>query len=109
MTSIMQKKRGSLRESIQPFCKKRNVIPEVDNKFIILFFKKRLRDSSLIRKLTMKNPRTSKEMLAIATSILWPRRRPSTIETSTEILRRIRSQVHRIDPAPQKAMKRRGS
>jgi hypothetical protein len=31
-----------------------------------MFFKKGLRDSSLIRKLTMKNPMTSEEMLAIA-------------------------------------------
>jgi patatin-like phospholipase/acyl hydrolase len=31
-----------------------------------MFFKKRLRDSSLIRKLTMKNPRTSEKVLAIA-------------------------------------------
>jgi hypothetical protein len=30
-----------------------------------MFFKKGLRDSSLIRKLTMKNPRTLEEMLAI--------------------------------------------
>jgi hypothetical protein len=30
-----------------------------------MFFKKVLRDSSLIRKLIMKNSRTSKEMLAI--------------------------------------------
>jgi hypothetical protein len=30
-----------------------------------MFFKKGLRDSSLIRKLAMKNPRTSEEMLAI--------------------------------------------
>jgi hypothetical protein len=56
----------SLREFIQCFCNKRNVIPEVDDKSIIMFFKKGLRDSSLIRKLTMKNPRTSKEILAIA-------------------------------------------
>jgi hypothetical protein len=33
---------------------------------IIMFFKKGLRDSSSIRKLTMKNPRTSEEMLSIA-------------------------------------------
>jgi hypothetical protein len=38
----------------------------VDHKSIIIFFKKGLRDSSLIRKLTMKNPRTSEKMLAIA-------------------------------------------
>jgi hypothetical protein len=31
-----------------------------------MFFKKGLRDSSLIRKLTMKNPKTSKEMFAMA-------------------------------------------
>jgi hypothetical protein len=30
-----------------------------------MFFKKGLRNSSLIRKLTMKNPRTSEDMLAI--------------------------------------------
>jgi hypothetical protein len=30
-----------------------------------MFFKKSLRDSSLIRELAMKNPRTSQEMLAI--------------------------------------------
>jgi hypothetical protein len=38
---------------------------EVDDKSIIMFFKKGLRDSSLTRKLTMRNPRTSKVMLAI--------------------------------------------
>jgi hypothetical protein len=38
----------------------------VDHKSIIIFFKKELRDSSLIRKLAMKNPRTSAKMLAIA-------------------------------------------
>jgi hypothetical protein len=38
---------------------------KVDDKSIIMFFKKGLKDLSLIRKLTMKNPRTSKEMLAI--------------------------------------------
>jgi hypothetical protein len=32
---------------------------------MIMFFKKGLRDSSLTRKLAMKNPRTSKVMLAI--------------------------------------------
>jgi hypothetical protein len=48
------------------FCNKRNIIPEFEDKFIIMFFKKGLRDSSLIRKLTMKNPRMSEEMLAIA-------------------------------------------
>jgi hypothetical protein len=45
---------------------KRNIIPEVDDKSIIMFFKKGLRDSSVICKLAMKNPRTSEEMLAIA-------------------------------------------
>jgi hypothetical protein len=32
---------------------------------VIMFLKKGLRDSSLIHKLTKKNPRTSEEMLAI--------------------------------------------
>jgi hypothetical protein len=61
----MQKKGQSLRKFIQQFCKKRNVIPEVDDKSIVMFFKKGLRDSSLIRKLAMKNPKTSEEMFAI--------------------------------------------
>jgi hypothetical protein len=50
------------------------MMPEVDDKLIIMFFKKGVRDSSLICKLTMKNPRTSEEMLAIAKNIPWPRR-----------------------------------
>jgi hypothetical protein len=56
----------SLWEFIQHFCNKINIILEVDNKSIIMFFKKGLRDSSLIRKLATKNPRISEEMLAIA-------------------------------------------
>jgi hypothetical protein len=39
---------------------------EVDDKSIIMFFKKGLGDPSLIRKLTMKNPRTSEAMFTIA-------------------------------------------
>jgi hypothetical protein len=60
------KEGGSLRELIQCLCNKRNIIPEVNEKTIIMFFKKGLRDSSLIHKLAMKNFRTSEEMLAIA-------------------------------------------
>jgi hypothetical protein len=62
----VQKKGESLREFIQHFYTKRNIILGVDDKSIIMFFKKGLRDSSLIRSLAMKNPRTSEEMLAIA-------------------------------------------
>jgi hypothetical protein len=47
-------------------CKKRNTILKVDDKSIVMFFKKGLRDSSRIRKLTMKNPRMSEAMFAIA-------------------------------------------
>jgi hypothetical protein len=66
LASVVQKKGESLWEFIQCFCNKRNIILEVDDKSIIMFFKKGLSDSSLIYKLTMKNPRTSEEMLAIA-------------------------------------------
>jgi hypothetical protein len=66
LASIVQKKGESLREFIQRFCNKRNIIPEVDDKSIIMLFKQGLRDSSLIRKLTVKKPRTSEEMFAIA-------------------------------------------
>jgi hypothetical protein len=54
LASIIQKKGESLREFIQCFCNMRNVIPKVDDKSIIMFFKKGLRDPALIRKLAMK-------------------------------------------------------
>jgi hypothetical protein len=59
VASVLQKKGESLQEFIYYFCSKRNVIPEVDHKSIIMLFKKGLRVSSLIHKLTMKNPRMS--------------------------------------------------
>jgi hypothetical protein len=65
LASIVQKKGESLRVFIQRFCNKRNLILEVDDKSIIMLFKKGLRGSSLICKLTMKNPKMSKQMLAI--------------------------------------------
>jgi hypothetical protein len=65
IASIVQKKGESLREFIQCFCNKRNVITEVDDKSIIMFFKKGLVDSSLICKLTMKNLRTLEAMFTI--------------------------------------------
>jgi hypothetical protein len=37
----------------------------VDDKSIVMFFKKGLRDSSLTQKLTMKNPRTLEQMFSI--------------------------------------------
>jgi hypothetical protein len=63
---VVLKKGESLWEFIQHFCNKRNIILEVDDKSIIMCFKKGLKDSSLICKLTIKNPRMSKEMLEIA-------------------------------------------
>jgi hypothetical protein len=62
----VQKKGEFLWEFIQRFCNKRNIISEVDDKSIIMFFKKGLMDSSFIRKLTMKNLGMSEEILAIA-------------------------------------------
>jgi hypothetical protein len=44
LASMMQKKGESLQEFIQCFCNKRNTILEVDDKSIIIFFKKGLRD-----------------------------------------------------------------
>jgi hypothetical protein len=64
----------SLREFNQCFYNKRNIIPKIDDKCIIMIFKKGCRDSSLIYKLIMKNPRTSEEMLAIANKYASPRR-----------------------------------
>jgi hypothetical protein len=47
-------------------CTEEGRVPlEVNDKSIIMFFKKGLRDSYLIHKLTMKNPKTSEDKLAI--------------------------------------------
>jgi hypothetical protein len=46
-------------------CNKRNILPDVDDKSIVMFFKKGLRDPSLICNLTMKKPKTSEAMFAI--------------------------------------------
>jgi hypothetical protein len=46
-------------------CNKRNILPDVDDKSIVMFFKKGLRDPSLIYNLTMKKPKTSEAMFAI--------------------------------------------
>jgi hypothetical protein len=56
LASIIQKKGESLQEYIQHLCNRRNVIQEVDDKSIMMFFKKGVRDSSLIRKVATKNP-----------------------------------------------------
>jgi hypothetical protein len=48
LASIVQKKGESLWEYIQRFCNKRNVILEVNDKSIVMFCKKGLRDASLI-------------------------------------------------------------
>jgi hypothetical protein len=76
---VVWKKGESLWEFIQCFCNKRNILPEVDDKSIIMFFKKGLRDSYFIRKLAMNNPRTSKEMLAITNKYALPNE--ATIDT----------------------------
>jgi hypothetical protein len=65
LDNVIQKKGKSLWEFIHRFYNKRNIIPEVDDKSIVMFYKKGLRDSSLIRKVAMKNPRTSEEMFSI--------------------------------------------
>jgi hypothetical protein len=65
LANVVQKKGESLREYIQCFYNKRNVIPEVDDKSIVMFFMKGLRYSSLIQKLTMKNPGMSEQMFSI--------------------------------------------
>jgi hypothetical protein len=66
LANIVQKEGESLQEFIQHFCNKRLVALEVDNKSIIIFYKKGLKDSALVRKLAMKNPRMSEEMLGNA-------------------------------------------
>jgi hypothetical protein len=49
-----------------------------------MFFKKALKDSDLIHKLAMKNPRTSEEMLSIANKYAWWRKLPATRESKKD-------------------------
>jgi hypothetical protein len=62
LASVVQKKGESLRQYIQRFYNERNIITEVNDKSIVTFFKKGLREPSLIQKLAMKNPMMSEEM-----------------------------------------------
>jgi hypothetical protein len=48
LASVIQKKGESLWEYIQRFCNKRNIILKVDDKSITMFFKKGLREPSMI-------------------------------------------------------------
>jgi hypothetical protein len=77
-------------------------MPEVEGKSIVMFFKKGLRDSSLIHKLTMKNPMTSKEMLATANKY-------ALVEEATpESRRRRMSRATQTSLDRPRAMRRRG-
>jgi hypothetical protein len=64
-----------------------NVILEVDDKSIIIFFKKGLNGLALIYKLAMKDPRTSEEMLIITNK--YARMKEATSTQGTQ--RRTRS------------------
>jgi hypothetical protein len=66
LDSVVQKKGEPLWEFIQYFCNKRNIIPQVDDKSIVMFFRKGLRDPTLIHKLTLKIPRMLEAIFAIA-------------------------------------------
>jgi hypothetical protein len=69
-----------------------------------MFFKKGLRDSSLIRKLAMKNPRTSEEMLAITNKYALTEEAPlDTREQKEE-----KESGHTDHPSLPKATTRRG-
>jgi hypothetical protein len=68
LASIIQKKVESLREFIQHFCNKRNITTEVDDKSIVMFFRKGLRE-------TLGH---QKQCLPSLASMPWPKRRPST-------------------------------
>jgi hypothetical protein len=104
LASVIQKKGESLWEFIQRFCNKRNIIPEVNDKSIVMFFKKGLRDLALIQKLAMKNPKTSEAMFTITNSTPWPMRHPSTLGNR----RRKGTQAMQTSLARPRATTRRG-
>jgi hypothetical protein len=102
LASIIQKKGESLWEFIQWVCNKRNIFLEVDDKSIVMFFKKELRDSSLIRKLAMKNPRTSEEMFTIANKYALAE------EVILDTREQKKESGHTYQPSSSKGHKRRG-
>ena len=55
---INQREGESIREYIQRFCQKRNTIRDIDERAVIMYLKKGLRDRELFSKLVRKDPRT---------------------------------------------------
>jgi hypothetical protein len=82
LASIIQKKGEYLREFIQRFYNMRNIISDFDDKSIVMFFKKGLRDLSLVWKLAMKNPRMLEAMFTIANK--YPLAEEVTLSTSEQ-------------------------
>jgi hypothetical protein len=76
---------------------------EVDNKSIVMFFKKGLRDPSQIRKLTMKKPRTSEAIFAITNRFALTEE--TTLNTREQ---KEKESSHTDQPSSSKATKRRG-
>jgi hypothetical protein len=104
LASVIQKKGESLREFIQRFYNRRNIISVVDNKSIVMFFKKGLRDPSLIRKLTMKNPRTLEAMFTIANK--YALTKEATLDTREQ--KKEKESSHTDQPSSSKSHARRG-
>jgi hypothetical protein len=69
-----------------------------------MFFKKGLKDSSWIRKLAMKNPRMSEEILTIANK--YALAGEATLDTREQ--KKDKESDPRISPAPPRVMTRRG-
>jgi len=66
LNRIKQREGESLREYIQRFCHKRNSIPDIEERAIIMYFKEGLRDTALFHKLTRKDIRTCEQLFDIA-------------------------------------------
>ena len=63
---IHQKKGESLREFIRWFIKKKNSISSVSDAVVMATFRKGVKDSDLLKKMSRKPPRTVKELFDMA-------------------------------------------
>jgi len=63
---ISQREGESIREYIQRFCQKQNTITDIDERAVIMYIKKGLRDRELFCVLVRKDPRTCEELFEIA-------------------------------------------
>ena len=68
LNRMKQREGEPLRDYIQRFCHKRNSIPNIEERAMIMYFTQGLRDMTLFHKLTRKDVRTGQQLFKFLTS-----------------------------------------